>query len=498
VGERNALGSFLFPARHAMLLHLTMKHPWSVLFRPLNQPASAVRAGLFAAILSASGAVPLTAAEPAAAAPLPATDLQWFKDAKLGIFIHWGIYSEGKSSESWAFHDGKLSYEEYYAQAKTFTAANYHPEAWARLFKAAGARYVVLTSKHHDGFALWDTKLSPFNAKESSPAGRDLIGPYCEALRHEGLKVGLYFSHLDWHHPDYASILPPHAKERPADPQFKNIYGYPQGAERPEAWKRFLAFHRGQLAELSQRFHPDLLWFDGDWERSAEQWGFKELRAQLKAANPKVILNARLGGYGDYDTPEQYLPLEAPNGPWELCMTINDSWGYQKNDHHYKSVRQVVRLLAECAGMGGNLLLDVGPLSDGSLQPEQVAVLEGLGQWTHRNAEALYGTGAGLPPGYFLGSSTLSPARDILYLFFFDQPIDAVPLRGIRNHIKHVSVLGGPELTFDLVGGAPWLNMPGIAWIKVPASAVDRNATVIKVELDGPLDLAAKPKASAP
>jgi alpha-L-fucosidase len=423
-----------------------------------------------------------------------ATDLQWFKDAKLGIFIHWGIYSEGKSSESWAFHEGKLSHDEYFAQAKTFTAANYHPDAWAQLFKRAGARYAVLTSKHHDGFALWDTKLSKWNAKDSSPAGRDLIGPYCEALRREGLKVGLYFSHLDWSHPDYPTILPPGAEaKRETDPQYKNIYSYPQGAEDPAAWKRFLAFHRGQLRELSERFHPDLFWFDGDWERSPEQWGFRELRAELKAANPHTILNARLGPYGDYETPEQYVPLEAPRGPWELCMTINDSWGYQKADHHYKTVRQVVRLLAECAGMGGNLLLDIGPMSDGSLQPEQVAVLEGLGEWTHRNAEAIYGTTAGLPAGYFPGASTLSASRDTLYLFFFDQPIDAVPLRGVRNKIKRASILGGADLHVDVVGGAAWIKMPGIAWITVPSSVVDHNATVIKVELDGPLDLALKP-----
>ena len=134
-------------------------------------------------------------------------DMTWFTDARLGIFIHWGIYSEGNGSESWAFHDGSTPYETYTNQARTFTAANYDPEKWAELFKAAGAKYAVLTSKHHDGFALWDTAQSKFNAKDYSPAGRDLIGPYCEALRANGLKVGLYFSHLDWSHPDYASVL---------------------------------------------------------------------------------------------------------------------------------------------------------------------------------------------------------------------------------------------------------------------------------------------------
>ena len=151
-----------------------------------------------ALILASLLCVPVFAAEPAAPVITDRPDMTWFTDARLGIFIHWGIYSEGKGSESWAFHEGQMPYEEYMAQAKTFTAANYHPEQWAALFKAAGARYAVLTSKHHDGFALWDTKQSRLNAQDGSPAGRDLVGPFCEAMRREGLKVGLYFSHLDW------------------------------------------------------------------------------------------------------------------------------------------------------------------------------------------------------------------------------------------------------------------------------------------------------------
>jgi len=198
----------------------------------------------------------------------PASDLQWFKDAKLGIFIHWASTPRERAANRGHFTTGSfrttnISRRRKRSRPQTITRGMGPP------FKTAGARYAVLTSKHHDGFALWDTKLSPWNAKDASPAGRDLIGPYCAALRHEGLKVGLYFSHLDWAHPDYPTILPPGASEkRDADPKYKNIYSYPQGAENPEAWKRFLTFHRGQLRELGERFHPDLFWFDGDWERS--------------------------------------------------------------------------------------------------------------------------------------------------------------------------------------------------------------------------------------
>ena len=431
-------------------------------------------------------------AEPAAqAAPAQADRMAWFRDAKLGIFIHWGIYSKGVGSESWAFHDGDTTYGDYMAQASSFTASNYRPDEWARLFKEAGARYAVLTSKHHDGFALWDTKLSKLNAKDGSPAGRDLVTPYCEALRKEGLRVGLYFSNLDWSNPDYASILPTGANR--SDPAYRNRFGYPQGAENPEAWKRFLAFHRGQLREISERFKPDLLWFDGDWERTDEQWQFKELRQQLLQWNPNGIVNGRIGQYGDYQTPEQYMPLVAPQSPWELCATVNDSWGYQITDRNFKSVRQCVRMLAECAGMGGNLLLDIGPRSDGSIPDEDVAVLRGLGRWTHKHAEALYGSVAGIPAGYFYGATTLSKGRDTLYLICFDRPNGQVAVKGIMNDVLRTSVVGGPVLASRKIGGAPWLNMPGVLWIDVPESALDPDATVIKVELKGPLILATGP-----
>ena len=413
----------------------------------------------------------------------------WFLDAKLGIFLHWGIYSAGDTSESWAFFRGEISHEDYLAQARTFTASSYDPDAWAELFVEAGAKYAVLTAKHHDGFALWDTQRSKLNVKDGSPAGRDLIGPYCEALRKRGLKVGLYFSHLDWSHPDYASVVPQKLQSDHQAARYGNRFAYPQGPEDPAAWERFLEFHRGQLKELCIRYSPDLLWFDGDWERDPEQWRFKELREQLLSWAPGVILNSRMGGYGDYGTPEQAMPVTKPKGPWEFCVTINDSWGYQKKDTNFKSTRQCVRMLAECAGMGGNLLLDVGPKSDGTLQKEQVDVLKGLGRWAQKHSEALHGTIAGLPPGLFYGASTLSKEKDVLYLICFDRPNDQVAVKGIHNDIKRVSVVDGGELKQRKIGGAAWVNLPGVLWIDVPESALDPDATVLKVELAGPLDV---------
>jgi len=454
---------------------------------PVRRPfmkVLAMAAGVSLGLISGGGRLIAEDTSPPVLTDKP--DMTWFTDARLGIFIHWGIYSEGNGSESWAFHNGETPYDTYTNQARTFTAAKYDPEKWAELFKAAGAKYAVLTSKHHDGFALWDTAQNKFNARDDAPAGRDLIGPYCDALRTNGLKVGLYFSHLDWSHPDYASVL----NAAGVSPQARtNRFSYPQGPENPEAWDRFLAFHHAQLKEICERFHPDLLWFDGDWERTAAQWNMAGLRQQLKQWDPGVILNSRMQGYGDYQTPEQALPVIAPSGPWELCMTINDSWGYQKQDHNFKSVRQIVRLLTECASQGGNLLLDVGPMSDGTITPEQEKILRELGRWTHKNAEALYGTTAGIPKDYFYGPSLLSKDRTVLYLVVYDRPVDGVYVKGIHNSIKRVSVLGGDELKSRRFMRATWAGQPGILIIDLPEDAVDSDATVIKVELDGPISL---------
>ena len=411
----------------------------------------------------------------------------WFTEARLGIFLHWGIYSTGEWSESWDWFNGAVDRASYMAQAATFDAGRFDPDAWAEQFERAGAKYAVLTTKHHDGFPLWDTRLSAWNAKDASAAKRDLVGPYCEALRKRGIKVGLYFSHLDWSHPEYATVLP----SKPPHPSHAgNRLAYPEpGHEDPAAWERYLTFHRGQLKELCERYRPDLLWFDGDWERDGAQWRFEELRDQLQQWAPGVVLNSRMGGYGDYGTPEQAMPIRRPDGVWELCVTLNDSWGYRHRDQNFKTVRQCVRMLAECAGMGGNLLLGIGPRSDGSIPDAQAAVLDGIGRWTSKHEVVLHRTQAGLPTGHWYGPSILSHDRETLYLVVLDRPIDGVAVKGIRNKVLSTRIIGGQVTPHRVVGGAPWANLPGELWIDVPPDALDADATVIAVTLEGPLDL---------
>ena len=324
--------------------------------------------------------------------------MQWFEDARLGIFIHWGIYSVNGIDESWSFYNDYISYDDYMKQLDGFTAERFNAAEWAKLIRESGAKYSVITSKHHDGVALWDTKCSDLSVVNKTPAKKDLIQPFVEELRKNKLKVGLYYSLLDWSHPDYPN-------------KTREIKRYSTDSVK---WDRFVDFNFCQLEELSKKYNPDLFWFDGDWEQSAEKWKARELSKKLRTWNKDVVLNSRIQGYGDYATPEQGLPITRPeNRWWELCMTMNDSWGYQHNDLNYKTPNQVIRILVDCINKGGNLLLDIGPKADGTIPQEQVQILKELGRWANKHAEAIYGTQAGIPFEHYYGPTALNKKGDI-------------------------------------------------------------------------------------
>lgn len=399
--------------------------------------------------------------------------MKWFADAKLGIFIHWGIYAVNGIDESWSFYNELISYDDYIKQLEGFTASSYDPDVWVKLIKESGARYAVMTSKHHDGVALWDTRMSRLNTTDSTPAGRDLLKPFIKSLRRSGLKVGLYYSLLDWSHPDYPNLT-------------RNITRY---TDDPERWERFMLFNLGQITELEKKFSPDLWWFDGDWEQSAEKWRAGEIRQMILDWNPSAIINSRLAGYGDYGTPEQGLPTHRPaDRYWELCMTINDSWGYQGNDRNYKSPSQVIRIFAECIGMGGNLLLDIGPMADGTIPPEQAEVLKELGRWTSKHRQAIYGTVAGLPDGHFAGPSTMTADSAMLYLFFPGNGGGELMLEGVKNSINKAFVVGnGTNLEVREYLRPYWSGHAGVYFIKIPEEVLDEKMTVVGVALNGRL-----------
>lgn len=410
---------------------------------------------------------------------------EWFKKAKLGIFIHYGIYAVGDVSESWSFHNGNISYEDYMKQCEGFTASNYDPKAWAELFKKAGAQYVVMTSKHHDGVALFDTKYSDLSVVKKTPAGKDLVKGYTDAVREAGMKVGIYFSLIDWSDPRYRSVYP--EGEDPKD-HLKDVFATPAGGpEDPEKWEEFLKFNNDQMHELMTNYGKiDLLWFDGDWERSAKQWKAKEFKAYLESMNPEVVVNSRLRGYGDYETPEQGISLRGPEGVWEFCTTINTSWGYRPSDNDYKTSKQVIRMFCDCLTLGGKMLLDVGPKEDGTLDERQVKILEDLGTFIHDNEEAIYETEKGISYDHFLGGSTLSADKKVLYLFVYDKPSENLCVKGIKTPVKKVSVLHtGEELSFSYTGSLPWSGIPGTLWIRADQMKEHPLVTVLKVELEG-------------
>jgi alpha-L-fucosidase len=402
--------------------------------------------------------------------------MEWFAKAKLGIFIHWGIYSVNGIDESWSFFNNYISHEDYMKQASGFTASRYNPEEWARLIKKSGAKYAVLTAKHHDGMALWNTQASNLNVITQTPAGRDLVSPFMAALEKEGIKKGIYFSVLDWSHPDY-------------DRKTREIFRYQND---PERFRKFTEFNFKQLNELSTRFDPDLYWFDGDWEHSPEEWRSAELKQQLLSQNPNLIINSRLGpGFGDYATPEQGVPVSKPASEhWELCLTMNDSWGYQGNDKKYKTPNELLRIFVDCLHMGGNLLLDFGPKPDGTVPEEAQTILEEFGRWTTKHQTAIYETQAGIPEGHIYAPTTLSQDKTILYIYLDYQVNETLAIKGLKNKINRVWVVGnGTKLEHREVGKQYWSNVPGMKYITIPDHVYDKEITVLAVLLDGPVAL---------
>ncbi|WP_159726875.1 MULTISPECIES: alpha-L-fucosidase [unclassified Sphingobacterium] len=357
--------------------------------------------------------------------------MDWFEDAKLGIFIHWGIYSVDGISESWSFFNNYINHDNYIKQLNGFTAKDYKPKEWAKLIKEAGAKYTVITTKHHDGISMWNTKADKaITTLQDAAAKQDVITPFVKAIQEEGLHTGLYYSLPDWSHPYY-------------DVFTRNRKRYELKAE-PTRWDNYVKYYQKQLTELSEQYKPELLWFDGDWEHSAEEWKAKETLNLLRKYNPNIIINSRLNHHGDYDTPEQGIPVTRPDAKfWELCYTMNDSWGYQPFDKKYKSPNMIIRTLVDCISMGGNLLLDIGPKADGTIPEEQLNILKQLGRWTHKHAAAIYGTRAGIPFVNYGGKSALSKDGKTLYLYVYEQKPE-LQLKGLVNNttIKGVSVVG--------------------------------------------------------
>ncbi|MCH7228825.1 alpha-L-fucosidase [Haloferula sp. A504] len=442
-------------------------------------------------LLAFAGQFAAAAAEPMKPSPDPYVHetsaqhdqrMAWWREAKFGMFIHWGIYAvpagtyEGKRIDGigeWIMHAAKIPVAEYKAFAPQFTAADYDPEAWAALARKAGMRYIVITSKHHDGFALFDSAASEWDAVDAAGAKRDLIAPLAAAARTQGLKFGLYYSQAqDWTHPGGAKA------------------GYQEGEYWDEAqdgnfddYLRTVA--KPQVKEILTKYQPDILWWD------TPSWMNKE-RAELLIPHlglvPGIIHNNRLGGgyKGDTETPEQHIPATGIKGrDWEVCMTMNDTWGFKSYDHNWKSVETLIRQLCDIVSKGGNFLLNVGPTAKGEIPRPSIERLEAVGRWMEVNGEAIYGTSASpfhrLPWGRCTRKE--GDAGTTLYLHVFDWPQDGkLRVPGLNSRVAAASLLAGGaklETTRDDTGVV----------VTLPPSAPEAIASVIKLETAGALDV---------
>ena len=410
----------------------------------------------------------------------------WFTAARFGMFVHWDHASQQGLELSWPLVGGlfalpkcqSVSVEDYHRSATTFDPVDWDPSALAGLAARVGMRYGVFTAKHHNGYAMYPTELSDHSVA-ASPCGRDLVRDWIGAFRAEGLRVGLYFSLSDWHHPDYPAFTDEH---RPYLP------GFSPPLPEPDRWARYLEFLRGQLRELLTGYgRIDLLWFDGGWERPADWWHAEELEAMIRGLQPGILINDRLPGVGDFETPEQFVPAQ-PGGPrWETCLTMNDSWGWVPSDVDYKSARELIHTLCEVAGRGGNLLLNVSPTGAGSLPDAQAERLEVIASWMAVNGESIVGTEPGVDAWQFYGPSTRRGDR--LYLHLLMRPYAQVTVRAVPvKRIRSVRCLGRHEplsyttrtTVLDQLNADPL----GELVITVPEQVLDDLATVLAVDFE--------------
>ena len=384
-------------------------------------------------------------------------DATWFRGLGLGVFIHWGHASIRGWELSWQMTGGVLNQEpplepvgcnEYFDNAALFNPADFDPAGWADLAWRAGARYMVFTAKHHDGFAMFDTGLSDYSVTKHTAFGRDATAEIVEAFRARGFRIGLYFSIIDWHHPDY----PRYTDETVTKPYVVGTYPRSSAAK----WERYRSFMLGQLTELLTGYGDvDIVWLDGEFEHTEDEWRFDEIRALIRTHQPAALVNDRCLGHGDFVTPEQQMPIVAPDRPWEVCMTMNTTWGYVPTDDTWKSPLVLLHTLIEAVSMGGNLLINVGPMGDGAFPPEAVQRLEVLASWLYRNGDSVHDVQPGLDLWQFHGPSTKRMTADggtRLYLHLVSRPYERVVVRGLPvGRISAVRLLdGGLPLAFSI------------------------------------------------
>ncbi|MEO9511262.1 MAG: alpha-L-fucosidase [Flavobacteriaceae bacterium] len=331
------------------------------------------------------------------------TRMGWWRDAKFGMFIHWGVYSvpagiyNGEEVEGigeWIMEKGEIPVEEYEKFAKKFNPVDFDAKKWAKTMKKAGMKYVIITSKHHDGFALWDSKYSDYDIVDYTPFKRDILKELSAACKEEGIKFGMYHSIMDWHHPQ---------AQGKKYPKYNSLDSTLINPEFPEYIENYM---KPQLKELIENYDPEVLWFDGEWIPAYTHEMGLDLYQYLRELKPSILINNRIDKgrqsyqgmnsddsfIGDFGTPEQEILAGTADVDWESCMTMNDTWGFKKNDHNWKSTEVLISDLVDVAAKGGNYLLNVGPTAEGIIPEPSVERLRKMGEWLKVNGEAIYET----------------------------------------------------------------------------------------------------------
>ena len=454
---------------------------------------------LAAAVATAAGPAP--AQEPRTgrdylreARPQRDARMKWWRDARFGMFIHWGLYAvpageyKGQRVQGigeWIMAALNIPRAEYEQFAPQFDPTKFDAAEWVRTAKGAGMKYLVITSKHHDGFALWDSKVSDYDVMDRTPYKKDLLRALSRECRRQGVKFCVYHSILDWHHP---AQMPNPKGRTPHNALASNAI---DADRKPE----YLAYMKGQLAELIRNYDPAVLWFDGEWVEWWTEADGKELYRWLRAMKPDLIINNRIGKgrkgmeglskgdqeyAGDFGTPEQQIPPTGlPGVDWESCMTMNDTWGYKHFDQNWKSSATLIRNLVDIASKGGNFLLNVGPTAEGLIPPPSVERLADMGRWTKVNGEAIYGTQASpFPKQLPWGRATTRKGK--LYLHVFDWPKDGkLTVPRLETPVKRAFLLANRQARLSTAPSGADLV------VSVPAAAPDLAVSVVVLELNG-------------
>ena len=399
---------------------------------------------------------------------------EWFQNAKFGLFIHWGVYSILGDGE-WAMNVQQIPIKDYEKLPPEFNPTGFDPKAWVQMAKAAGMNYIVITSKHHDGFAMWDSKVSDYNIVKATPYGKDVLKMLAEECRQSGIKLFFYHSQLDWHHPDYF----------PRGETGGNYTGRPESGD----MNKYLDYMDAQLTELLTNYGDVAgIWFDGMWDKRNADWRLEKTYKLIHQLQPGALVgsNHHRAPYPgeDFQMFEKDLPGENTTGfsteravgllPKETCETINHSWGFNLKDDHHKSKKELVQYLVKAAGYDANFLLNVGPMANGKIQSEHVELLKQVGEWNKKNGETIYGTRGGPLTARHWGVTTQK--GNTVYLHILNWTDESLTIPSLSRKVKAVKMFSDKStVKFSE-------NEFGVT-MKIPKEKFDEIDTIVQVEL---------------